>query len=58
MSSKKYKVSFTITPSKKKITLGFNNFDKVLKDKIKLLELCYGKITKLEIKREAKWKPQ
>ena len=54
MSSKKYKVSFTITPSKKKITLGFNNFDKVLKDKIKLLELCYGKITKLEIKREAK----
>ena len=51
MKNNKYKVSFEIEPSREKITLGYNNFDMLLKEKVKWLGCCYGKISKLKIKK-------
>lgn len=50
----KYKVSFTIKPDRKKITLGYRNFDKLIEEKIKWLGLCYGKVKDLRIEKLSK----
>ena len=51
IKNNKYFCSFEIEPSRKKVTLSYNNFDKLLADKIKQLEFYYGKIEKMKIKK-------
>lgn len=53
-TNSRYKVSFTIKPDPKKVTLGYKNFDKLIREKIVWFGTCYGKIEDLKIKKEKK----
>lgn len=48
----KYNIKFTIIPDKDKVTLGYNNFDEIIREKLRWFEINYGKIEGLEIVKE------